>query len=231
MAGNTTEPMSLSLTFDEAAARLMRDAIDLRRKLNRRILYGIAGGPGAGKSTLAAHLAGLLNAAGEHAAVLPMDGFHMRHAKLEHLGLASRKGAPETFEAAAFVEHLVRVRDANGAVTGPGYSRKIEDVVDNAATIPAEARIVLVEGNYLLLPEAPWRDVRPTLDRSVFIDVPRNTVRARLLRRHAAEGLFSEERNRAYVENVDLPNYDNVARSKSLADIAIAIRLPGEVPS
>jgi pantothenate kinase len=231
MAGNNAEPMSLSLTFDEAAAHLMHDAIDLRRKLNRRILYGIAGGPGAGKSTLATHLADLLNAAGEHAAVLPMDGFHMRQAKLERLGLASRKGAPETFEAAAFVEHLVRVRDANGPVTGPGYSRKIEDVVDDAATIPAEARIVLAEGNYLLLPEAPWRDVRPTLDRSVFIDVPRNTVRARLLKRHAAEGLFSEERNRAHVENVDLPNYDNVARSKSLADIAIAIRLPGEVPS
>jgi pantothenate kinase len=100
-------------------------------------------------------------------------------------------------------------------------------VVEDAFTVPATARLLVVEGNYLLLSMAPWWRVRPLLDRAVFIEIPRETVRARLLKRHAEEGLFTAERNRAHIERVDLPNYDLVMRSKPQADVAIELIVEG----
>ncbi|HVY50263.1 MAG TPA: nucleoside/nucleotide kinase family protein [Devosia sp.] len=213
------EPQTLSLTPDEALTRLRSEAEALLAKPGRRVL-GIAGGPGVGKSTLAQEL---VKALGPIAAYVPMDGFHMKHAKLEALGIAADKGMPHTFEGAAFADFLARLKDATQDMRGPGYSRKIEDVVENAFTVPSTTRLLVVEGNYLLLATAPWWRVKPLLDRAVFIEVPREKVRARLMKRHAEEGLFTEERNRAHVERVDLSNYDTVMRSKPRADIAIEI--------
>jgi pantothenate kinase len=191
---------------------------------SRRVALGIAGGPGVGKSTLAVQLVETLNAETPGlAAYVPMDGFHMKHEKLVALGTAHEKGMPHTFEGAAFAEFLGRLKDATGPVSGPGYSRKIEDVVEGAFTVPAEARLLVTEGNYLLLANAPWWRVQPLLDLAVFIDVPRDLVRARLLRRHAEEGLFTAERNREHVDRVDLSNYDLVKRSKSRADVIIEL--------
>ena len=213
------EPKSLSLTPDAALAHLRGEATALLAQPGRRVL-GIAGGPGVGKSTLAVQL---VAAIGDDAAYVPMDGFHMKHAKLEALGTAADKGMPHTFEAAAFADFLASLKAATGPMSGPGYSRKIEDVVEDAFTVSATARLLVVEGNYLLLATAPWWRVKALLDRAVFLEVPREKVRARLMKRHAEEGLFSEERNRAHVERVDLRNYDLVMRSKPRADIAIAL--------
>lgn len=215
-------PQQFALTPDETLGLLRREAASLLAQPGRRAL-GIAGGPGVGKSTLAQQL---VKALGPVAAYVPMDGFHMKHAKLEGLGTAADKGMPHTFEGAAFADFLERLKNAATDMTGPGYSRKIEDVVDDAFTVPAETRLLVVEGNYLLLATAPWWRVKPLLDRAVFIEVPREKVRARLLKRHAEEGLFTEERNRAHIERVDLTNYDTVLRSKSRADIAIEIVTP-----
>jgi pantothenate kinase len=209
----------LSLTPQEALAFLVREAQALP---GRRVAIGLAGGPGTGKSTLATQLVDSLNAVTPGVAgYVPMDGFHMLHAKLEALGTVKDKGAPHTFEGEAFATFLETLKSATGPVTGPGYSRKIEDVVQNTFTIMAEVRILVVEGNYLLLADPPWGNVKPQLDRAIFIDVPREKVRARLIKRHAEEGLFSEERNRAHIERVDLPNYDLVQRSRPRADIVI----------
>ena len=211
------EPNGLSLTPDDALDYLHGEVRALLERPGRQVL-GIAGGPGVGKSTLAQKLAAGFGTA---VAYVPMDGFHMRHAKLEGLGTVADKGMPHTFEGAAFAEFLAGLKAATGDMSGPGYSRKIEDVVDNAFTVPASTRLLVVEGNYLLLAMAPWWKVKPLLDRAVFISVPRELVRARLLKRHAEEGLFTEERNRAHIERVDLSNYDLVARSRPRADVAI----------
>jgi len=220
----TDAPHTLSLTPAQALDFLAELARDLLARRAGRVALGFAGGPGVGKSTLAMQLVERLNAGTPGlAAYVPMDGFHMRHAKLEELGTAGDKGAPHTFEGAAFAAFLERLKVATGPMRGPGYSRQIEDVVDDAFTVAAGVRLLVVEGNYLLLAEPPWRRVRTLLDSAVFIAVPRDTVRARLLRRHAAACLFSEARNREHVERVDLPNYDLVARSRPRADIAINI--------
>ena len=206
----------LSLTPQDALAFLVKVAQGL--PADRRVAIGIAGGPGTGKSTIATELVAAL---GPIAAYVPMDGFHMLHAKLEALGTVADKGAPHTFEGEAFAAFIATLKAATGPVSGPGYSRAIEDVVQNAFIIAAEARILVVEGNYLLLAEAPWHGVKPQLDLAVFINVPREKVRARLVKRHAEHGLFSEERNRQHIERVDLANYDLIARSRPRADIAI----------
>lgn len=216
-------PIAISLTPDAALAYLADEAKTLMARPGRTVL-ALAGGPGVGKSTLAVELVEALNAAHPGiAAYVPMDGFHMKHAKLEALGTAHEKGAPHTFEGAAFAEFLAALKGATAAMSGPGYSRQIEDVVGDAFTVPATTRLLVAEGNYLLLASSPWWRIRPLLDRAVFIEVPRETVRARLMKRHAEAGLFGEERNREYIERVDLPNYDLVHRSKARADVAITL--------
>jgi pantothenate kinase len=217
-------PEHLRLTPQQALQRLVPHVLEMESQARHRIAIGLAGGPGSGKSTLAAELVTMLNAVHPGSAQLvPMDGFHMKHAKLEAMGQVDYKGAPHTFEGAAFVDFLRTLKTATTVVGGPSYSRKIEDVVDNAFAVAAEVRILVVEGNYLLLAEVPWADVKPLLDYAVFVDVPRDIVKARLLKRHGEEGLFSEERNRAHIERNDLPNYDLVRLSRDRADVVITM--------
>ncbi|QDZ13089.1 nucleoside/nucleotide kinase family protein [Devosia ginsengisoli] len=221
-------PERLHLTPQQALSRLVPHILDMESRAQHRIAIGLAGGPGAGKSTLAAEMVTMLNAVHPgSAALVPMDGFHMRHAKLEALGQVDYKGAPHTFEGAEFVNFLHHLKVATSAVSGPGYSRKIEDVVEDDFTVGPEVRVLVVEGNYLLLTEGPWAGVKPLLDYAVFVDVPREVVKARLLKRHGEEGLFTEERNRAHIERNDLPNYDLVCLSQDRADVVIAMDVEG----
>jgi len=219
---NDNDQQVLSLTPQQALGWLAERTGAVLSSQQRRVAVGLAGGPGVGKSTLATQLVAALNAAEPGiAAYVPMDGFHMLHAKLESLGTVADKGAPHTFEGAAFAEFLDGLKSAEGPVSGPGYSREIEDVVLDAFIVPAAVRVLVVEGNYLLLANAPWWRIKALLDLAVFVDVPRDKVQARLMKRHAEHGLFSEERNRAHVERVDLGNYDLVQRSRSRADVVL----------
>ena len=219
---NDNEIPIVQLTPEAALERLAVDATALLDRRAGRLALGIAGGPGVGKSTLATQLVDRLNAETPGiAAYVPMDGFNMLHRKLEHLGTVRDKGAPHTFEGGAFADFLATVKSADGPVSGPGYSRAIEDVVQNAFIIAANARLIVVEGNYLLLATAPWWQIKPLLDMAIFLDLPRPIAKARLLRRHAENGLFSEARNREHVERVDLGNFDLVRRSRGRADLII----------
>lgn len=233
VAGHTKEepgvPETIRLTPPEMLSRLVPHILDMESKAEgKRIAIGIAGGPGTGKSTLAAELVAMLNAVRPGStALVPMDGFHMKHAKIEAMGQTDFKGAPHTFEGAEFVSFLHHLKHATEAVSGPGYSRRIEDTVDNAFTVAPEAKVLIVEGNYLLLTQGPWAGVKSLLDYAVFIHVPRETVRDRLMKRHGEEGLFTQERNRAHIARNDLPNYDLVEGSRDRADVIFALEVAG----
>ena len=220
---------TIRLTPQDALSRLVPHILDMESKADgKRIAIGMAGGPGTGKSTLAAEMVTILNAVKPgSAALVPMDGFHMKHAKIEAMGATDRKGAPHTFEGAAFVSFLHHLKHATEAVSGPGYSRKIEDTVDDAFTIQPDVRVLVVEGNYLLLTEGPWAGVKALLDYAVFVHVPREIVQARLMKRHGEEGLFSEERNKAHIARNDLPNYDLVEGSRERADVVFEMDVAG----
>ena len=95
--------------------------------------------------------------------------------------------------------------------------------MDDAFTVPATAKILVTEGNYLLLPTPPWNAVRPLLDLAIFVHLDREKVWHRLMKRHAEAGLFTEERNREHIGRVDLPNYDLIETTASRADLVIDI--------
>ena len=148
----------------------------------------IAGPPGAGKSTLAAALA---DALGAGARVVPMDGFHLDDMVLAARGLRHRKGAPETFDVAGFLHLLARLRHEDD-VAIPIFDRTLELSRAAADVVTAADRILLVEGNYLLLTAGPWAAARPHFDLTVFLNVPEAELDRRLMARWAHYGKTPE---------------------------------------
>jgi pantothenate kinase len=183
-----------------------------------RVVVGIAGPPGAGKSTLAA---ALVSGVGSPRAVwVPMDGFHLSNEELARLGLAHRKGAPETFDAWGFVHLLRRLRAAEELVYAPLFDRAIEQSIACALAVPAEVELVVVEGNYLLLPTDPWALARPLFDLTVYLDVPGEIRVPRLLER-ARRGGRDEAAARDWVYRNDEANARIVAASRDRADLVM----------
>ena len=139
----------------------------------RRYVVAIAGAPAAGKSTLAENLANTLSAGGEAAVVVPMDGFHFDDIILNDRGQRPRKGAPFTFDVAGFEVLLKRIRSCEPDIAIPVFDRAMELSRAAAGIVGAEARIILVEGNYLLLKQPPWNRLRELFDFSIFLNVLR----------------------------------------------------------
>ncbi|MGV9314197.1 nucleoside/nucleotide kinase family protein [Streptomyces sp. NPDC003691] len=200
-------------------APLAERARGLARDGRRRVL-GIAGAPGAGKSTLAAALAAALGPGA--AVVVPMDGFHLAGAELERLGRARRKGAPDTFDAHGYLALLGRLRTPEPGVTvyAPAFDRALEEPVAGAVPVPPEVPLVITEGNYLLHDEGPWARVRPLLDEVWYAEPdPADRVR-RLVARHIAFGRAPEEARR-WVDRSDEANARLVARGRDRADLVV----------
>lgn len=188
----------------------------------RRVLLGIVGPPASGKSTLAADI---VQHANNHygngaAALLPMDGFHLADDVLVALGRRDRKGAPDTFDADGFVALLERVAaHTDPVVYAPEFRREIEASLAGAIPIPSAARLVIVEGNYLLLDTEPWSRVRNHLTEVWYLDVPAAVRNARLIERHRpAYGDDAE----AWVAKVDQPNALTIEASRDRADHIVA---------
>lgn len=219
--GNSDGPMGDVGAF--MASELRADRADLAGHLRQldgaRSLIAIAGAPGAGKSRLAAELAAELNArAPGSAAVVAMDGFHLSNEVLAARGLLPRKGAPETFDVAALAAALAALKTGD-AVAVPGFDREADAVVPAAETVPAAARFVLVEGNYLLLTRPDWRALYPLFDLTIRLSVPEAELRRRLLLRWQA---LPEAEARRRVEENDLPNGRLLRQENRAADLVVA---------
>lgn len=191
----------------------------------RRVLIGLVGEPGAGKSTVSAALERELNAHGIPTVVVPMDGFHLANVELARLGMSERKGAAETFDASGYAALLARLRAAGAsgdgfAVYAPTYDRSIEESVAGAIAVPAGTQVVLTEGNYLLLEADPWCEIPSLLDEVWAVRVDPAVRRARLVARHERFGK-SPERARQWVDSVDEPNAVRIAATLDRADLQI----------
>jgi pantothenate kinase len=224
------------LTFDDLVARA-RGLVTP----GRRALLGIVGSPGSGKSTLAEVLLAALradpppDAGADWVAHVPMDGYHLADVELERLGLRQAKGAPDTFDAGGYVALLARLRAADPAdavVYAPAFERTLEQPLAGAIPVPAAARLVVTEGNYLLLDGGRWPAVRPLVD-EVWFCALRDDVRLhRLHARHVTFGNAPDEAV-AWVAAVDQPNAVLIDATRDRADLLVpsgvleALRPPG----
>jgi pantothenate kinase len=186
----------------------------------RRIL-GIVGPPGAGKSTLAA---ALLAAFGTAVQVVPMDGFHLANSELNRLGRRSRKGAPDTFDAAGYLNLLDRIkaqRPGDALIYAPEFRRALEEGIAGAISVCGDTPLIVTEGNYLLLDDAPWNRVREVVNEVWYVDVPDHLRRARLVARHRQFGR-SEQQALEWIDTTDEPNALRIAQTRELADLQVA---------
>ena len=193
-------------------------AIFKRAGKAKRLVVAVAGPPGAGKSTLSAALRDLLPEGS--ATVVPMDGFHFDDIILNRRGLRARKGAPETFDLAGFETLLKRIRVGEPDIAIPVFDRGMELSRAAAEIVGADTRFILVEGNYLLLDEAPWSRLAPLFDFSVFVDVPRNELELRLRRRWHEHGRSVEDAANWIASN-DMPNIERVLARRRAADLVV----------
>ncbi|MGC1213788.1 MAG: nucleoside/nucleotide kinase family protein [Micromonospora sp.] len=208
-------PAAQILPFDElvARARALADA-------GPRQLLGIAGAPGAGKSTLAERIVAEV---GPLARLVPMDGFHLAQSELVRLGRDGRKGAPDTFDVNGFVSTLRRLRRLEPtSVWAPAFRRDLEEPIAGSIEVPPEVRLVVTEGNYLLLRLDPWEEVRTLLHEAWFLDLDAELRLRRLTARHEAYGK-SPEAARAWALGSDEANTTLVAGTAVHADLVVRL--------
>lgn len=191
-----------------------------KRSVRARVMVGVVGPPGCGKSTLAAQLCDAIAA---DAVVVPMDGFHLAQRVLDDLGLGEVKGAPQTFDAAGFITLLDRIRHQTdgGSVYAPAFDREIEEPIANAIEVRPDHAVVIVEGNYLLL-DGVWSPVAQLLDISVYVVADDQVRRTRLIDRHVAHGRTRADAA-AWVDRSDERNAALIATTRPQATYTITV--------
>ena len=206
-------------TAQATTAELAERANDLLTG-GRRCILGITGTPGAGKSTVTS---ALLEALGDRAVVVGMDGFHLANSELIRLGRRDRKGAPDTFDVDGYVALLGRLSvQTSGTIYAPRFDRELEDSIGSSVAIDAGAQLVITEGNYLLHDGHGWDAVRPFLDEVWFLDVEPDERRRRLTSRRIGHGHPADEAS-AWVRDVDEPNARIVETGRQRADLIVRV--------
>lgn len=199
--------------------KLADSLVQLQATQKKRVMIALAGPPGSGKSTLAEQLVPLVNTqyGSDIATILPMDGFHLDNAILDQQNTRDRKGAPHTFDADGFINLVNRVADASTSIIVPVFDRKLDLARAGASTIQTSHQIILVEGNYLLLNQAPWQQLHAVFDYRVYLDVPESVLVRRLTQRWLDHD-HTPQQALARAESNDLPNARLVAASRLAAD-------------
>jgi pantothenate kinase len=199
--------------------------VDRARRLatgDRRLL-GLTGAPGVGKSAIAGAVVAALAPA---AVLVPMDGFHLAEAELHRRGSHDRKGAVDTFDAAGYVALLRRLRAPGPHVVyAPRFDRHLEEAIAGAIPVGPEVPLVVTEGNYLLVDDGPWAQVRGLLDEVWFLQTDEALRLARLTARHVAHGRAAEEAA-GRARGTDQRNADLIATTRARADLIVRLR-PG----
>lgn len=223
------------LLDDAGIARLVARLLSLAEAAaSRRAVVGLAGIPGSGKSTLASRLVAAADLQSRGAVTLvPMDGFHHTNARLEAMGLRSRKGAPQTFDARGYIDLLTAARDPAFVGAFPIYDRDLHEPVwrdQPGQRIEPACRLILTEGNYLLLEDSPWNELAPVLDEAWLLDTPVERSHAWLIDRYVRGGR-TRENAQAHYERSDTLNIRQIREGSRRPDLRLSWYRSGADPA
>ena len=201
------------LNYNELLIKLLDN---LKNDLKNRYFIALSGPPASGKSTISEKLVKDLTLKGHNSSILQMDGFHYDDQILKQKSLLLKKGAPETFDVMGFLNFLFRLQNEN-EVAIPIFDRSLELSRSSAVIISKETRVVIVEGNYILLKTQPWRELHKFFNSTIMINTKHEILEKRLIERWRSFNIPEEEIKQKVFEN-DLPNGVNVIKNSILAD-------------
>ena len=196
------------------------DHIIKRSDGSQRFIIAVAGPPGAGKSTLSEQLAKMLKTRSIQSHIISMDGFHLENSILKGLGLLDRKGSPTTFDVLAFIQVMKRLAAYESDVAIPKFDRKRDISIEHASIVSTQDKILIVEGNYLLLNHKQWVELQDIWDETVFINPGMEVLEKRLIDRWLFYGMDNESAQIRAFRN-DIPNAKNVIENSLPANILI----------
>ncbi|CUM53598.1 uncharacterized protein AC631_00818 [Debaryomyces fabryi] len=213
----------------ERVLKLQKDKTESNK--DRRIIISIAGIPGSGKSTLSTEIVRQLNKSVKAIAV-QQDGFHLYRSELEKLPnpveAFLRRGAPFTFDAKKFlnlVSHLYDENYAGSPIKVPTFDHKLKDPVEDDKVIDPDTKVIIIEGNYVLLKDLYWNEISNYVDESWFVDVPLDLVKERIIKRHLEAGIAENEQEAIKrADNNDLLNAEYILKNSKPADLTILTR-------
>lgn len=211
-----------SLVDESTVSELAETLIAMGRRSGDRVILGICGAPGAGKSVLADAIAASLGP--ETAIVVPFDGFHLASRVLDGTPLAARRGALETFDLGAYRSLIRRLRARDeDVVYAPTFVRGLEEPIASAIPVRREVPVVVTEGNYLLAPDPTLREVRELLDAVWYLDTPPEIRLPQLVARHMEFGKPAADAE-AWATGTDQRNAEEIEATRALADRIITVR-------
>lgn len=181
----------------------------------RRRLVALAGPPASGKSTLAEALA-------RHSMrfqCVPMDGFHFENDHLRTMDRLHRKGAPDTFDVAGLLD-LVKRLQRDPYVHFPTFDRANDSTVRDGGSVDETIQTIIFEGNYLLLDQPGWRDLKHHWDMTILLDVPKGVLQARLMQRWLDLGMSRDVAQEKTHQN-DLKNAMTVLEQTITPDLTL----------
>jgi pantothenate kinase len=196
------------------------DHIIKRSEGCQRFIIAVAGPPGSGKSTLSEQLAEMLRARSMQSHIISLDGFHLENSILKGLGLLDRKGSPTTFDVLAFIQVMKRLAAYESDVAIPKFDRKRDISIEHASIVSTQDKILIVEGNYLLLNHKQWVELQDIWDETVFINPGMEVLEKRLIDRWLSYGMDNESAQIRAFRN-DIPNAKNVIENSLPANILI----------